>query len=382
MLTLHLAAEGGYYGVLRPWVEADADERERARSERKKPLKPTVDAPECLFSGGPELLHAALPPGFKGGPDQWAVVWLPSDDQGPIPSSERIGARSGRKALRLAPWAISTLSLEPRELSTLIAGYARLKPVWPEGWLGEDFAFWRAVWEVAGAMVVRQQYLPGLRRMGEDSSHWSPTWEPMYDAEDLRRHEELAAAMPLVAQAVRWKADEMPPNQPKLLVSDMVSRLVECLVWMAHLTHDVSRRHAPRRSRWTWRLRSVDERWVETLLTPDLKLKGNPGDLMALEVEVDNWHDIGFTMPRNEIAEQYPAPAITLPQKDADFWAGHKLPRGFSGPLEAPGIPGMVFERVGQVPRWRGERPLRESLLPVYEAASRYALEHVFGRKP
>jgi len=56
----------------------------------------------------------------------------------------------------------------------------------------------------------------------------------MYDAEDLQRHAELAAAMPVVARAVRWKAEEMPPNQPKLLVSDMVSRIVECLVWMAH----------------------------------------------------------------------------------------------------------------------------------------------------
>jgi hypothetical protein len=102
---------------------------------------------------------------------------------------------------------------------------------------------------------------------------------------------------------------------------------------------------------------------------------------MALEVEVDKWHDIGFTMPPSEIAECIPPPAITLPQKDADFWAGHKLPRGFSGPLEAPGIPGMIFERVGEVPRWRGERPLRDTLEPVYAAASRYALEHVFGRK-
>ena len=125
MLTLHLAAEGGFHGVVRPWVEADAEERERARRERRKPLKPTVDAPECPFNGGPELLQAALPPSWECGPEEWAVVWLPSDDNGPIPSSERIGPRSGRRALRLAPWAISTLSLEPRDLATLIPCYAR-----------------------------------------------------------------------------------------------------------------------------------------------------------------------------------------------------------------------------------------------------------------
>jgi hypothetical protein len=111
MLILHLASEGGFHGVLRPWVEADAEERARARGRRRKPLKPTVDAPECPFNGGPDLLQEALPPSWERGPEEWAVVWLPSDDKGPIPSSERIGTRSGRKARRLAPWAISTLSL-------------------------------------------------------------------------------------------------------------------------------------------------------------------------------------------------------------------------------------------------------------------------------
>jgi len=50
--------------------------------------------------------------------------------------------------------------------------------------------------------------------------------------------------------------------------------------------------------------------------------------------------------------------------------------------VEAPANPGPIFERVGELPHWRGEPPLRETLAPVYEAASRYALEHVFGCKP
>jgi hypothetical protein len=37
--------------------------------------------------------------------------------------------------------------------------------------------------------------------------------------------------------------------------------------------------------------------------------------------------------------------------------------------------------RVGEIPNWRGERMLRDSLEPVYAAASRCALEYVFGRK-
>jgi len=284
----------------------------------------------------------------------------------------------GRKTRRLAPWAISTLSLEPRDLATLIACYALLKPVWPEGWLGEDFAFWRSVWEVAGAMVVRQQYLPGLLEMREDPSRWWPTWEPVYDAEDLRRHEQLAAAMPVVARAVSWELEAMPPDQAKLLVRDMVARLVECLVWMAHVTCEVSRHHAPRR-RWMWRSKSLQERWVEALLTPDLELKGKADELMGLQVQFDTWIDAGFALP--PIEEAYPAPAIALPREGKDFWAGRQLPRGFAGPIEVPANPGLIFEKVGELPDWRGERSLRDTLAPIYDAASRYALEHVFGRK-
>ena len=378
-LTLHLAADGGFHGVLRPWVEADAEERERARSRRRKAPKVTVNAPECPYNGGPDLLQAALPPGWERGQEQWAVVWLPSDDNGPIPSSERIGARKGRKARHLAPWAISTLSLEPRDLTTLIAGYARLRPVWPEGWLGADLEFWRSVWQVDGAMVVRQQYLPGLMETQEVPSHWWPTWEPVYDADDLRRHEQLAASMPVVARAVRWESEPMPPDQPRRLIRDIVARLVECLVWMAHVTSEVSRHHAPRRRRWTWRSVSACDRWVETLLTPDLKLKGKTDELMGLQIQIDTWIDAGFTLP--PIEEAYPAPAIALPREGKDFWVGRKLPQGFAGPIEVPANPGLIFEKVGELPDWRGERPLRDILAPVYEAASRYALEHVFGRK-
>lgn len=379
MPVLHLASEGGFHGVLRPWVEVDDEARERARGLRRKPPKVTVDVPECPYNGGPDLLQGALPPGWERGPEQWAVVWLPSDHDGPIPSSGRIGARSGRKARGLAPWAISTLSLRPRDLTTLIAGYARMKSVWPEGWLGEDLEFWRSVWEVAGAMVVRQQFLPGLLETREVPSHWWPTWQPVYDAKDLRRHEQLAASMPVVARAVRWEPEPMPPDQPRLLVRDMVARLVECLVWMAHLTYEVSRHYAPRRRKWTWGSVSVHERWVRTLLTPDVELKGKTEELLALQEQIETWRDAVFTRP--PIEDGYPAAAIALPREGEDFWVGRKLPQDFAGPLEAPANPGPIFERVGELPDWRGERPLRDTLEPVYAAASRYALEHVFGRK-
>jgi hypothetical protein len=373
-----LAAEGGFHGVLRPWVEADAEERERTRRERRKPLKPTVDAPECPFNGGPELLQAALPPGWERGQEQWAVVWLPSDDTGPIPSSERIGVRRGRKARRLAPWAISTLSLAPRDLSTLMVGYARLQGVWPEGWLGEDLAFWRHVWEFAGALVVRQQYLPAVMETWENPSRWLPFWQPVYEAEDLGRHEQLADSMPVAARAVRWEPQPKPPDEPRLLVRDIVARLVECLVWVGYMTDDMPRRYPPRRHRWRWRSVPIHERWLETLLAPDLELRGKDAEVLQLCSQIDAWRDAIFPSRPEYECEETP---ISLPPKGEDFWVGRQLPVDFLGPVEAPPNPALVLSRVGELPGWQGAAPLRASLKPVYEAASRYAREHVFGRK-
>ena len=43
---------------------------------------------------------------------------------------------------------------------------------------------------------------------------------------------------------------------------------------------------------------------------------------------------------------------------------------------------GAVLERLGDLPDWQGARKLRESLEPVYDAASPYALEYVLAEKP
>ena len=61
MLILHLALQGGFYGVLRPWVEADAAEKERAKHLRcKRPTVP-VTVTEHPHNGGPDLLYSVLP---------------------------------------------------------------------------------------------------------------------------------------------------------------------------------------------------------------------------------------------------------------------------------------------------------------------------------
>jgi hypothetical protein len=136
--------------------------------------------------------------------------------------------------------------------------------------------------------------------------------------------------------------------------------------------------YPPRRHRWRWRSVPIHERWLETLLAPDLELRGKDAEVLQLCSQIDAWRDAIFPSRPEYECEETP---ISLPPKGEDFWVGRQLPVDFLGPVEAPPNPALVLSRVGELPGWQGAAPLRASLKPVYEAASRYAREHVFGRK-
>jgi hypothetical protein len=77
---------------------------------------------------------------------------------------------------RLAPWAVSTLPLSPDALHGLFLGYDRGEKLSPHWQLGEDIVFWRWALELAAALVVRQQFLPGVRETWEHPSRFFPFW--------------------------------------------------------------------------------------------------------------------------------------------------------------------------------------------------------------
>jgi hypothetical protein len=76
-------------------------------------------------------------------------------------------------------------------------GYDRGEKLSPGWHMGEDLRFGRQALELAGALVLRQQFLPAVLETREIAVHWWPCWVPAYEAEDLKRLELLARAMPL-----------------------------------------------------------------------------------------------------------------------------------------------------------------------------------------
>ena len=123
---------------------------------------------------------------------------------------------------------------------------------------------------------------------------------------------------------------------------------------------------------------TLHERWLAALLVVGTEIQGSGEELADFAVEIDTWRKRVFRLPKMESGDN--APAISLAPGGEGFWESRDLP----GALKCPEVPrrsAEILDRVGPFPNWRGERPLRDLLIPVYESASRYALEYVFGGK-
>ena len=61
------------------------------------------------------------------------------------------------------------------------------------------------------------------------------------------------------------------------------------------------------------------------------------------------------------------------------FWHGDAVPDDFFGEVAIPPVDGVLLNRLGNLPFWRGNKPLQEIMAPIYPQASRKGLELFLG---
>jgi len=365
MLILHVAAIKKRDTAVFLWAEAD--EKDRSPGKRKRRWG-WLSGRQHPYHAERDLLAAALPAEtVQMGFWLWLTAWLPSDGEGPLPSEEGITPRSGRKAEQLAPCGVRVLGAAAGCLQDLLLARQRAGTAWR---FGAEGPFLERVHELAGALVARQQFLPGI---SHEKGHWLPDWYPVYSADDVKRMAQLAVAMPVSIRALHWYALRPPVDTPHWIIDSLVRRLVGTMVKKAELQYQVYQ--IALRGR---RGESIDDLWVETLLVPGTEIHARKRELIGLANEIGGWRAGIHRMPQLEWGDDLPE--ISLPPGGDGFWRGGQLPEPIPCP-EMPRRPAAILEQAGALPNWQGAAPLSESLPPVYEAASRYALEHVFGRK-
>src|SRR5258708_39347833 len=135
-----------------------------------------------------------------------AVAWLPSTAKGPVASAALLNDdTSAIEKTHLAPCRVTALPLDLGRAIPLLAACAG-KPLLRPGLLaGADLCYWAAALRFAAGLVMRGQFLPGLKTA-------TACWQPFIIGEDIARLHSLEQAMPPAARAVVLTSSDSPPQ--------------------------------------------------------------------------------------------------------------------------------------------------------------------------
>jgi SNF2 family DNA or RNA helicase len=219
---------------------------------------------------------------------QSAIVWLPTVDGQPIPSSPLIGdlPESVRRPA-LVPWKVAVLRLPPERTVEFLCRCIDKQILVPGVVVGKDLSFWTIALRSAAALVAKGEFLPDVREInGTSFAHWRPIFSEFDDKTLLK----LGNSMPAVARALSHKVTS-PPNLSAIsLVSGFIHVIVDYLVrstgseefW--HVSA-AQRRSLKRRGPFY----SVHDQWLKALCSEEGRIEGKASELLQLTTHLKDW---------------------------------------------------------------------------------------------
>jgi len=230
----------------------------------------------------PRELGAALAeavPGLTTGlaaPER-LVAWLPTVQRRPLPSSPLLEASpsvSRPARAQLVPWPVSTLPLTPAQAVLLLGSAVGRDTLAPGLVVSKDLAFWTMALRFAGALALRQRFLPG---MIETTEGWRARWTPVLDGADAKRRVKLAKAMPGACRALSSGRDQPPDTTSLEALDSAVAMLVDELAREAATSTIAARPE------------SAHEAWLHALGTADGLVRWDRDELQRLAAAVREW---------------------------------------------------------------------------------------------
>ena len=203
------------------------------------------------------------------------TMWLPTQDDGPAPSSALVApADDAGGPTHTAPWAVPALRLEPGESVALLRAVSREGNLAAGTFAGADLRYWADAFRFAAALVVRQQFLPGIAR-GPNGAR--AVWEPVFTGDDGERLAAIAARMPGAARASTDLDVTAAPDHPAIeVLGGAVATLLDHLV-RSSIT--ATARATNRDSQ------SAHDLWLAALLAADGRLaRGVDADRIAAQI--------------------------------------------------------------------------------------------------
>ena len=296
MIVLH---SGIHDGRLFLWGETHAGQNAHSAATRARTSRVSHPSP-FLYDAGAEKLLSVLREarlGFiaNGNHLEAVIAWLPTVDGRPIASSPLIAERPNSSAkTTLAPWTVTALRLPTTQAIEILCACVSKDTLAPGLIAGMDVVFWATAMRVAGALVARQQYLPGVT---EANGIYRARWEPVLGGPDAERLATLARGMPHACRALSHDADAPPETPPVSVLSEFIGETVDHLVRSASPAQPASvgpeRRRQKEDTVPSTRLRtgfhSIHDQWLHALQSSDGVMEGVAADLAAFAAQVREW---------------------------------------------------------------------------------------------
>jgi SNF2 family DNA or RNA helicase len=262
--------------------------RAEASPPRRPGRKPSRPRPERLpYDAGEKGLAAALATAALRKPARGAearIAWVPTAGSAPVASSPVIAAPPEPEAnYRLAPWTVTGRVLSPTEAIDLLCACVGRELLAPGVVVGKDLSYAALALRLAGSLVARQRYLPGI---AESDGAFRAVWTPVWGGEEAGRLRKLAEAMPDSARAVGGKADAPPEAAPLALLEGFVGALVDQLVRSAG---EAEARTQRGRVKAAPAFDSLHDEWLHALRSADGTLGSPAPELARLAAQIREW---------------------------------------------------------------------------------------------
>jgi SNF2 family DNA or RNA helicase len=245
------------------------------------------------FDAGPTELISALeiagvPVRGKRARTETAVAWLPTSGDVPVPSSPLVAEIPDPPAsLALSPWTVTVLPLSLEMAAALLCMSAGKQTIAPGAVIGRDLTFWVRAMRIAGALVARQQFLPGLESW---NGQYRALWEPVVAGEDRGRVTALANDMPGVARALSREATPLPPEAaPLSTLTAFLTGMVDHLVRLAGPRPSIAPGGRRQGRRKATEFASLHDQWLHALRSPDGTMEGEAAALAELAAQIREW---------------------------------------------------------------------------------------------
>jgi SNF2 family DNA or RNA helicase len=218
------------------------------------------------------------------------VVWLPTSGSSAIASSPLLSKNPvAHRNITLEPWRVTTLSLPLESTIGFLAAFVG-KELLSSGVMGgSDLIYWTKVMRFAGALIARQEYLPGLERTV--AGKMEAIWEPIFLGNDLEYLNEMISAMPHSCGCMQNQG--APLAQPKLftgtMVKNFITQIVDYLARYSIFSQQQSSWPKSFLSEPGSDFNSMHDHWLNSLVTEEPILPDDGDDLLELYRQVREW---------------------------------------------------------------------------------------------